>query len=157
MIDSNERLIISSIARVCNLPEKEIRRRGKAKRTAPLTRARQMFTNILYDKCRYTYMQVRDAIGYKNHASAIHSKNMHEIDYLHDKHYRKTYDHIIKSLNIVIKDEEELKGENLDLISLVKQQKKEIKAYKKMMKHERRRAERYQQLLISFKKKYLLN
>ena len=82
---------------------------------------------------------------------------MHEIDYLHDKHYRETYDSITKSLNIVIKDEETIKGENLDLNNLVKQQQKEIKAFKKMMKHERRRADRYQQMLISFKKKYLLN
>ena len=154
---SRENKIIKAISYVCNVDRKDIVRNEDARRTSQIVEARQIMSYLLWDEFDYTFFQIRDAIGYKNHASAIHSKKMHEIDYFQDKRYRKMYDEIVKKLNIKQKDDNILLTEKLELEDENKELRTLIKMYKEKLKNETRRKERYEQELISFKKKFLLN
>tara|TARA_Y100001938_G_C7946918_1_gene357242 strand:- start:297 stop:770 length:474 start_codon:yes stop_codon:yes gene_type:complete len=152
--ETKERAIIKAIGHICNLNENDIKRNEKARRTSQLVQARQMFSYLLWDEFDYTFFEIRDAIGYRNHASAIHSKKMHEIDYFHDKRYREMYDGIIKKLNIKTK-ESDTNTEKENLVNEIKLLKKRIDFYKKELSIERNKREKYQQELITFRKKYI--
>ena len=67
------------------------------------------------------------------------------------------YDEIVKKLNIKQKDDNILLTEKLELEDENKELRTLIKMYKEKLKNETRRKERYEQELISFKKKFLLN
>ena len=67
------------------------------------------------------------------------------------------YDEIVKRLNIKQKDDNILLTEKLELEDENKELRTLIKMYKEKLKNETRRKERYEQELISFKKKFLLN
>lgn len=153
---NKENKIVNAISCVCNIDREDIVRNENAKRTAQLVQARQIMSYLLWEEFDYTFFQVRDAIGYKNHASAIHSKKMHEIDYFQDKRYRKMYDSIVKKLNIEQKGDNTLLSEKLELEDENKELRNLIKMYKERLNNETRRKERYEQELISFKKKFLL-
>jgi len=127
-----ERNIIQAIAENCNLNGKDIKRTDGSRRTSQLVQARQMYAYILWEEFNYTFLEVKDAIGYKSHASAMHSKKMHEVDYFHNKRYRKMYDSVVKELNIEDKSENAYKIKIKDLEETIKYQEKRIKELLKL-------------------------
>ena len=68
---SRENKIIKAISYVCNVDRKDIVRNEDARRTSQIVEARQIMSYLLWDEFDYTFFQIRDAIGYKNHARDI--------------------------------------------------------------------------------------
>jgi hypothetical protein len=100
---------------------------------------------------------VRDVIGYKNHASVVHARGMHDTDYQYDLSYRRMYDKAMDLLGLYINDKDEQADLNLSMKDKIQEQNKELDKYKNLWLKEKSEKERYQDLLISFKKKYVPN
>lgn len=108
-------LTLKIITMVCEklivMPEQVL---GK-NRSRPFVRARQMISSLLKESLGCTLYEIRDAIGYNNHTSALHALKMHESDYSINFIYRKEYKELLEVFNI---DDFEL---NLEEEYLIKQ------------------------------------
>ena len=152
-----EKNIIDIIAEVSNVPADKIIRNKRATRQSNVVISRQLLVNILFRNFNYTYHMIRDIIKYKNHASVVHARNMHETDYKYDLSYRNMYDKAMDLLGLYINDKDEQADLNLSMIDKIQGQNKELDKYKNLWLKEKSEKERYQDLLISFKKKYVPN
>ena len=149
-----EKNIINIVSKVCNIAENKIIRNRKATREANVVVARQILVNILWRNFNYTNHNLRDILGYKNHASIVHARHTHESDYKYNFIYKKLYDKSMKQLDAYV-DLDTNVSRNLDLISKMEKQEEEIEKYKDWWLTEKFNREKYQQELITFKKKYI--
>ena len=138
-----EKNIINIVSDVCNVPTEKIIRNRTATRHANVVVARQILVNLLYRNFNYTNHNLRDILGYKNHASIVHARGMHDIDYKSNMMYRNFYNKSMEQLGLYVNDED------------IEEQDKVIGKYKDLWINERSEKEKYQQLLINFKKKYI--
>ena len=152
-----EKKILKIVSDVCNVEEKHIIRRKGAKRRANLVLARQVLVNVLWRNFNYTNFMVRDILKYKNHASVVHCRKMHDIDYDYNKEYRRYYNNVSEQLGLYVNDEDLSAMKNIDLSKRLEDQEKEIDKYKNLWIYEKVQREKYQQELITFKKKYIPN
>ena len=152
-----EKNILKIVSEVCNVSERQIIRRKGSKRSSNLVLARQILVNILWRNFNYTNFMVRDILRYKNHASVVHCRKMHETDYEYNPEYRKYYNRVSEKLGLYISDEDLEVMKNLDLSRRIEKQEEEIVRYKNMWIVEKTQREKYQQELITFKKKYIPN
>tara|TARA_Y100001963_G_scaffold147294_1_gene223451 strand:- start:420 stop:764 length:345 start_codon:yes stop_codon:yes gene_type:complete len=110
---------------------------------------------------------VKDIIGYKNHASVVHARNMHETDYKYNDSYRKMYDRAMYMLGLYVSNKDEQASISLSMKDKIEEQEKQIDIYKDLWMNEKAEKERYMEvndyyekfikhegLLINFKKKY---
>ena len=116
-----------------------------------------MLCNLLFENYNYTYYQIRDVIGYKNHASSIHARNMHKQDISFNNSYRKSYSKIMSKLNIAISSEKEIKDAYEDLKLEHEKANKLIEMLKNRLEAEEKSKDKYQQKLITLSKKYCLD
>ena len=152
-----EKNIIDIIAEVSNVPADKIIRNKRATRQSNVVISRQLLVNILFRNFNYTNHMIRDIIKYKNHASVVHARNMHETDYKYDSSYRNMYDKAMDLLGLYINDKDEQADLNLSMKDKIQEQNKELDKYKNLWLKEKSEKERYQDLLINFKKKYVPN
>ena len=152
-----EKKIIGIVSEVCNVSERSIIRRKGARRSANLVLARQILVNILWRNFNYTNFMVRDILKYKNHASVVHCRKMHDIDYEYNNEYKRYYNQVSEKLGIYVNSEDQEAIKNASLNRQLELQEKEITKYKDLWIMERTQRERYQQELITFKKKYIPN
>jgi len=152
-----EKNIVEIISEVSNVPVNKIIRNKRATRQANVVVSRQLLVNILFRNFNYTNHMVRDVIGYKNHASVVHARGMHDTDYQYDLSYRRMYDKAMDLLGLYINDKDEQADLNLSMKDKIQEQNKELDKYKNLWLKEKSEKERYQDLLISFKKKYVPN
>ena len=82
---------------------------------------------------------------------------MHETDYKYDLSYRNMYDKAMDLLGLYINDKDEQADLNLSMKDKIQEQNKELDKYKNLWLKEKSEKERYQDLLINFKKKYIPN
>ena len=154
---ANEQIIMRAVSIVCGVPPDKIVRKGRSSRRQDVVIARQMLCNLLFENYNYTYYQIRDVIGYKNHASSIHARNMHKQDVLFNNSYRKSYTKIMSKLNIAISSEKEIKDAYEDLKLEHEKANKLIEMLRERLKLEENAKDRYQQKLITLSKKYCLD
>ena len=150
-----EKNIINIVAEICNVPEDKIIRNRTATRHANVVLARQVLVNLLYRNFNYTNHNLRDILGYKNHASIVHARGMHDIDYKSNIMYRNFYNKSMEQLGLYVNSEDIEASRNLDMKRRIEEQDKAIGKYKDLWINERSEKEKYQQLLINFKKKYI--
>jgi hypothetical protein len=150
-----EKNIIKIIAEVSNVPVEKIIRNKRATRQANVVISRQLLVNLLFRNFNYTNHMVKDVIGYKNHASVVHARNMHDTDYQYDSSYRRMYDKAMDMLGLYINDKDEQTDLNLTMRDKIQEQNKELDRYKNLWMKEKSEKERAQEMLITFKKKYI--
>ncbi len=151
-----EKNIVEIVSDVSNVPVDKIIRNKRATRHSNVVISRQLLVNILFRNFNYTNHMVRDVVGYKNHASIVHARNMHDTDYQYDASYRKMYDKAMDLLGLYVNDKDEQADLNLTMKDKIQEQNKEIDRYKNLWIKEKSERERFHDLLISFKKKYML-
>jgi len=154
---ANEQIIMRAVSIVCGVSPDKIVRKGRSSRRQDIVIARQMLCNLLFESYNYTYYQIRDVIGYKNHASSIHARNMHKQDVLFNNSYRKSYSKIMSKLNIAISSEKEIKDAYEDLKLEHEKANKLIEMLRERLKLEEKAKDKYQQKLITLSKKYCLD
>ena len=150
-----EKNIIKIIAEVSNVPVEKIIRNKRATRQANVVISRQLLVNLLFRNFNYTNHMVKDVIGYKNHASVVHARNMHDTDYQYDSSYRRMYDKAMDMLGLYINDKDEQTDLNYTMRDKIQEQNKELDRYKNLWMKEKSEKERAQEMLITFKKKYI--
>jgi hypothetical protein len=154
---ANEQIVMRAVSIVCGVPPDKIVRKGRSSRRQDVVIARQMLCNLLFENYNYTYYQIRDVIGYKNHASSIHARNMHKQDISFNNSYRKSYSKILSKLNIAISSEKEIRDAYEDLKLEHEKANKLIEMLKDRLEAEEKSKDRYQQKLITLSKKYCLS
>ncbi len=150
-----EKNIINIVSNVCNIAEDKIIRNRKATREANVVIARQILVNILWRNFNYTNHNLRDILGYKNHASIVHARHTHDADYQYNFIYKNFYDKSMEQLGIYISKEDIDVSRNLNIQSKMEKQQEEIEKYKDWWLTEKFNREKYQQELITFKKRYI--
>ena len=150
-----EKNIINIVSDVCNVPYNKIIRDRKATRHSSVVLARQILINLLWRNFNYTNHNLRDILGYKNHASIVHARNTHETDYQYSSNYRNLYNKSMEQLGLYISDEDVDALRNLEMKSKIENQQQEIGKYKDLWLTEKLHREKYQQELITFKKRYI--
>ena len=92
-------------------------------RSRPFVVARQMIASLLKESLGFTLYEIRDALKYKNHASALHALKMHKSDYSIIYKYRKDYKALLEQFNLEDFDleleEENLVKKNIELKTLL--------------------------------------
>tara|TARA_X000001382_G_scaffold124395_1_gene108907 strand:+ start:168 stop:644 length:477 start_codon:yes stop_codon:yes gene_type:complete len=151
-----EKNIIQIVSEVSNVPVNKIIRNKRATREANVAVSRQLLVNVLFRNFNYTNHMVKDVIKYKNHASVVHARNMHETDYQYNEQYRRMYDKSMDMLGLYINDKDDDALTNLTMKSKIEEQEKKIDRYKDLWMNEKAEKERIHGLLINFKKKYML-
>tara|TARA_R110002012_G_scaffold259907_2_gene441548 strand:+ start:108 stop:587 length:480 start_codon:yes stop_codon:yes gene_type:complete len=151
-----EKNIINIVSEVCNVPEDKIIRNRTATRHANVVIARQVLVNLLYRNFNYTNHNLRDILGYKNHASIVHARGMHDIDYKTNIMYRNFYNKSMDHLGLYVNSEDIEASRNIDMKKKIEEQDRAIGRYKDLWINERAEKERIHGLLINFKKKYML-
>tara|TARA_R110002020_G_scaffold441895_1_gene652940 strand:+ start:276 stop:764 length:489 start_codon:yes stop_codon:yes gene_type:complete len=152
-----EKNILNIVSGVCNVPANKIIRNRKATRQANVVVSRQVLVNMLWRNFNYTNHMVKDILGYKNHASVVHSRSMHETDYKYDMIYRNMYNKCMEQLGLYVNDEDIEASRNRDMKKTIEEQDKQIGKYKDLWLNEKIEKEKYQQELITFRKKYIPN
>tara|TARA_R110000824_G_scaffold388367_1_gene583926 strand:- start:308 stop:796 length:489 start_codon:yes stop_codon:yes gene_type:complete len=152
-----EKKIIGIVSDVCNVSEGRIIRRKGARRSANLVVARQVLVNMLWRNFNYTNFMVRDILKYKNHASIVHCRKMHDQDHEFNPEYRRYYNKVAEKLGVYVNDEDQEAMKNTNLSRKLETQEKDIVKYKDLWLLEKSQREKYQQELITFKKKYIPN
>ena len=99
---------------------------------------------------------IKDILGYKNHASVVHSRNMHDTDYQYDEIYKNLYNKAMDMLGLYVNDKDMDASINLSMKDKINEQEKQIGRYKDLWMNEKAEKERIHGLLINFKKKYML-
>jgi len=150
-----EKNILKIISNVCVVPKENIIRNRKSKKHSNLVLARQILVNVLWNNFNYTNYMIRDVVKYKNHASVVHHRRNHETDYEYRNIYRERYDEVMDQIGLYISDEDIEKARNRDLNETILDHEKMIGKYKELWLSEKLEKEKYQQELITFKKKYI--
>ena len=150
-----EKNIIKIVSEVCNVEENKIIRNKRATRHSNVVVARQVLVNILWRNFNYTNHMIRDVVGYKNHASVVYARSMHETDYKYSEGYRGIYNKSMDMLGLYVNDKDIDASLNLSMKNKIEEQEKQIGKYKDLWMNEKLERERYQDLLITFKKKYI--
>lgn len=150
-----EKNIINIVSDVCNIPKNRIIRNRKATREANVVIARQILVNILWRNFNYTNHNLKDILGYKNHASIVHARHTHDSDYQYNFIYKNFYDKSMEQLGLYISNEDIDASRNLSMKNKIEEQEKEIDKYKDWWLTEKFNREKYQQELITFKKRYI--
>ena len=151
-----EKNIVKIVSEVCNVDEDKIIRNKFATRHSNVVVARQVLVNLLWRNFNYTNYMIKDILGYKNHASVVHSRNMHDTDYQYDEIYRNLYNKAMDMLGLYVNDKDMDASINLSMKEKISEQEKQIGRYKDLWMNERAEKERIHGLLINFKKKYML-
>ena len=93
-----EKNIINIVSDVCNIPKNRIIRNRKATREANVVIARQILVNILWRNFNYTNHNLKDILGYKNHASIVHARHTHDADYQYNFIYKYSWTNCLGTL-----------------------------------------------------------
>jgi chromosomal replication initiation ATPase DnaA len=97
-----EKNIVKIVAEVCNVKENKIIRNRRSTRHSNVVLARQILVNILFRNFNYTNHMVKDVLKYKNHASVVHARNMHDTDYKCSEGYRGLYNKSMDMLGLYV-------------------------------------------------------
>lgn len=127
-------------------------------RSRPFVRARQMIASLLKESLGCTLYEIRDAIGYNNHASALHALKMHESDYSISYTYRKDYKELLETFNIddfeLNIEEEYLIKKNIELKTLLDKTQLELKESIKEIKELKSKLSELKESIFYTRKKF---
>ena len=143
------RKIVNSVCSNCNVTSNLLFRDKHARKQDYIVRARQVLVSILWNEKGLTNYEIRDILGYKNHASVIHARKQHEQDNKNNFTYRKIYGKTLIDLGLE-------SDYTIDVEKKLKEQKKINEILTKLYENEKKDCERFKKELTELRKKYLL-